>query len=159
MDLTLDSSLRPGDVVATTSGLVAYTGVRLGAGQTADFTPVASYPGLTADVRARLGEMKVAPVIAETVASDAPVADVGRDVLPVTVVPKAHRQERNARKPIDIGAFSGDAGCVTTRQSTEHHMQNRELDFAFSRARLVRSSTFRPALRCFNGRARRRPCM
>jgi hypothetical protein len=67
---------------------VAYTGVRLGAGQTADFTPVASYPGLTADVRARLGEMKVAPVIAETVASDAPLADVSRDVLPVTVVPK-----------------------------------------------------------------------
>jgi hypothetical protein len=88
VDLTLDSSLRAGDVIATTSGLVAYTGVRLGASQTADFTPVASYPGLTADVRARLGEMKVAPVIAETVANDAPLADAGRDVLPVTVVPK-----------------------------------------------------------------------
>jgi hypothetical protein len=87
VDLALDSSLRAGDVVATTSGLVAYTGVRLGAGQTADFTPVASFPGLTADVRAKLGEMKVAPVIAETVANDAPLAD-GRDVLPVTVVPK-----------------------------------------------------------------------
>ena len=33
--------------------------------------------------------MKVAPVIAETVASDAPLADAGRDVLPVSVVPKA----------------------------------------------------------------------
>jgi hypothetical protein len=85
VDLTLDSSLRAGDVIATTSGLVAYTGVRLGTNQTADFTPVASYPGLTADVRARLGEMKVAPVIAETVANDAPLADVP----PVTVVPKA----------------------------------------------------------------------
>src|SRR5258708_11006864 len=85
VDLNLDSSLRPGDVIATTSGLVAYTGIRLGASQTADFTPVASYPGLTADVRARLGEMKVAPVIAETVASDAPLAD-SRDVLTVTVV-------------------------------------------------------------------------
>ena len=62
VDLTLDTSLRSGDVIATTDGLVAYTGVRLGASQTADFTPVASYPGLTADVRARLGEMKVAPV-------------------------------------------------------------------------------------------------
>ena len=61
VDLSLDTSLRPGDVVATTDGLVAYTGVRLGASQTAEFTPVASYPGLTADVRARLGEMKVAP--------------------------------------------------------------------------------------------------
>jgi hypothetical protein len=87
VDLTLDSSLRPGDVIATTSGLVAYTGIRLGANQTADFTPVASYPGLTADVRTRLGEMKVAPVIAETVTNDAPLAD-SRDVLPVTVVPK-----------------------------------------------------------------------
>jgi hypothetical protein len=92
VDLTLDGSLRAGDVVATTSGLVAYTGVRLGADQAADFTPVASYPGLTADVRARLGEMKVAPVTAETVASDAPLSDISRDVMPVTVVPKASPQ-------------------------------------------------------------------
>ena len=49
-------------MIATTDGLVAYTGVRLGTSQTAEFTPVASYPGLTAEVRARLGEMKVAPV-------------------------------------------------------------------------------------------------
>jgi hypothetical protein len=89
VDLTLDTSLRPGDVIATTSGLVAYTGIRAGADQTADFTPVASYPGLTADVRARLGGMKVAPVTAETVANDAPLTDVSRDVLPVSVVPKA----------------------------------------------------------------------
>jgi hypothetical protein len=100
VDLTLDSSLRPGDVVATTSGLVAYTGVRLGADQAADFTPVASYPGLTADVRARLGGMRVAPVTAETVASDAPLSDISRDVMPVTVVPKgtparAKRAEAN----------------------------------------------------------------
>jgi len=89
VDLNLDSSLRPGDVVATTSGLVAYTGIRLGADQSADFTPVASYPGLTADVRARLAAIKVAPVSAETVASSAPLADASRDVLPVSVVPKA----------------------------------------------------------------------
>ena len=43
VDLTLDTSLRSVDV-ATTDGLVAYTGVRLGADQTAEFTPVASYP-------------------------------------------------------------------------------------------------------------------
>ena len=48
VDLTLDTSLRPGDVIATTDGLVAYSGVRVGNGQTAEFTPVASYPGLTA---------------------------------------------------------------------------------------------------------------
>lgn len=85
VDLTLDTSLRPGDVVATTSGLVAYSGVRAGSGQTAEFTPVASYPGLTADVRARLGEMKVAPVSAEMISNDAPLPEVA---LPVTSVPK-----------------------------------------------------------------------
>jgi hypothetical protein len=87
VDLTLDASLRAGDIVATTNGLVAYSGIRLGASQAAEFTPVASYPGLTAEVRARLGEMKVAPVTAETVANDAPLSD--RDMTPTTVVPKS----------------------------------------------------------------------
>ena len=97
IDLTLDGSLRPGDVVATTSGLVAYTGVKLGNSQTAEFAPVASYPGLTADVRARLGEMKVAPAGAEMIA-DNPLPEV-RDVappvstVPKTVAPKAKRAE------------------------------------------------------------------
>ncbi len=89
VDLSLDTSLRPGDVVATTNGLVAYSGAQAGAAQSAEFTPIASYPGLTAAVRARLGEMKVAPVTAETVPRDAPLADAGRDMLPMTVVPKA----------------------------------------------------------------------
>ena len=88
VDLALDTSLRSGDVVATTDGLVAYTGVRLGAGQTAEFTPVASYPGLTADVRARLGEMKVAPVSAEMV-GETVMPEASREVaLPANVVPK-----------------------------------------------------------------------
>ena len=89
VDLTLDPSLRSGDVIATTNGLVAYSGVKVGEGQTAEFTPVASYPGLTADVRARLGEMKVAPVRAEMIAGDAPMPETSRSVtLPVTTVPK-----------------------------------------------------------------------
>jgi hypothetical protein len=89
IDLTLDGSLRPGDVVATTSGLVAYTGIKLGNSQTAEFTPIASYPGLTADVRARLGEMKVAPVSAEMIA-DGPPPEV-RDVAPpVSTVSKTN---------------------------------------------------------------------
>jgi hypothetical protein len=88
VDLTLDTSLRPGDVIATTSGLVAYSGVRVGVNQTAEFTPVASYPGLTADVRTRLGEIKVAPVAAEMV-SDAPLPEASRDVeLPTGSVRK-----------------------------------------------------------------------
>jgi hypothetical protein len=86
VDLTLDTSLRAGDVIATTNGLVAYSGIKLGINQTAEFTPVASYPGLTAEVRARLGEMKVAPVSAETVANDAPLPEA---VLPAASVQKA----------------------------------------------------------------------
>jgi hypothetical protein len=73
VDLTMDSSLRPGDVIATTDGLVAYSGVRVGNEQTAEFTPISSYPGLTAEVRARLGEMRVAPVRDDVAAIDAPV--------------------------------------------------------------------------------------
>jgi hypothetical protein len=90
VDLTLDTSLRPGDVIATTTGLVAYSGVKVGVNQTAEFTPVASYPGLTADVRARLGEIKVAPVAAETIANEMPLPEASRDsALPVTSVPKS----------------------------------------------------------------------
>jgi uncharacterized protein DUF2865 len=90
VDLTLDSSLRQGDVIATTSGLVAYSGARGGGGQAAEFIPVASYPGLTADVRARLGEIKVAPVNAEMIADDTPPPEVSRDaVLPAAPMPKA----------------------------------------------------------------------
>jgi Protein of unknown function (DUF2865) len=102
VDLTLDSSLRPGDVVATTNGLVAYSGSRANSGQSSsgqgssgqnsDFIPVASYPGLTADTRARLGEMKVAPVSAEMIASDAPLTDVTSSVTPATTTPKRNKR-------------------------------------------------------------------
>src|SRR6202049_2112706 len=78
IDLTLDTSLRRGDVSATTNGLVAYSSAKAGSGQTAEFTPVASYPGLTAEVRARLGEMKVAPVAAEMFAREAPLPEATR---------------------------------------------------------------------------------
>ncbi len=90
VDLTLDTSLRPGDVIATTDGLVAFSGVKAGDGQTAEFTPVASYPGLTPDVRARLGGMKVAPVRADMIANEAQSPELNRDVvMPVTTVPKS----------------------------------------------------------------------
>lgn len=97
VDLTLDSSLKAGDVIATSDGLVAYTSVRLGMEQTAEFTPVASYPGLTAQVRARLGELRVAPVRAETVAADAPATEIVRETLPdVTSVPKTPKSAKRA---------------------------------------------------------------
>jgi hypothetical protein len=90
VDLTLDTSLRAGDIIATTNGLVAYSGVKVGINQTAEFTPVASYPGLTSDVRARLGEMRVAPVAAEMVGDEAPMAETSRDVVaPMNSVPKS----------------------------------------------------------------------
>ena len=100
VDLTLDTSLRSGDVIATSDGLVAYTGVRLGANQTPDFTPVASYPGLTAEVRARLGEIKVAPVNAE-MAGESVMPEASREMAPPvstatkTIAPKATRAEAN----------------------------------------------------------------
>jgi hypothetical protein len=84
VDLTMDTSLRPGDVIATTNGLVAFSGVRVGNDQTAEFTPVSSYPGLTAEVRARLGDMKVAPVSAEVAGSDVPASLVHPTVDPTT---------------------------------------------------------------------------
>jgi len=93
IDLALDTSLRPGDVVATTNGLVAYSG---NSGQGQDFTPIASYPGLTGQVRAKLGEMKVAPVHADMIASDVPPSDVTSNVTPITVAPKPSTRNKRA---------------------------------------------------------------
>jgi len=65
IDVSLDTPLRPGDIVATANGLVAYSGGRVALGEPADFTPVADYAGLTAGVRAKLSEMKISPVSAD----------------------------------------------------------------------------------------------
>jgi hypothetical protein len=81
VDLALDNSLRAGDVVATTEGLVAYSGARAD-GAAGDFTPIASYPGLTAAVRARLGEMKVAPVTADIAGDATTTATISATPLP-----------------------------------------------------------------------------
>lgn len=97
IDISLDGSLRPGDVLATTSGLVAYSGIRLGNDQTAEFTPVSSYPGLTAEVRARLGEIKVAPVNAEVIA-DAPAPQLRDDPPAVGSVPKTTTPAAKAKR-------------------------------------------------------------
>ncbi len=72
IDVSLDTTLRPGDVVATSTGLVAYSGTRPGNAEAADFTPVSDYSGLTGSIRAKLTEMKVAPVKAE-IADDRPL--------------------------------------------------------------------------------------
>jgi Protein of unknown function (DUF2865) len=102
VDLTLDTLLRPGDVIATTDGLVAYSGVRVGTGQTAEFTPVASYPGLTAEVRARLGEMKVAPIAAEIAAGDPALPEASPvPTLPATLMPIAASSPRAKRAEVN----------------------------------------------------------
>ena len=85
VDLTLDASLRAGDLIATTDGLVAYSGIKVGNNQSPEFIPVASYPGLTAEVRARLGEMKVAPVAADAIGNEGPNSDTA---APITPAPK-----------------------------------------------------------------------
>jgi hypothetical protein len=88
VDLALDDSLRPGDVLATYDGLVAYSGMRVGNDQTPGFTPVASFPGLTPQVRARLNDMKVAPARADIAAT----SEVTPTPLPAaTVAPKPAR--------------------------------------------------------------------
>ena len=72
-----DPTLRPGDIVATNTGLVAYNGTGGGRKRTADFTPVQSYSGISGDMRRKLSETKVeraAPVEPAT-ASIAPPAD------------------------------------------------------------------------------------
>ena len=97
VDLTLDASLRGGDVIATTDGLVAYSGIKVGNNQSPEFIPVASYPGLTAEVRARLGGMKVAPVTAEAIDSEPPRLDTSRAVIaPLTRMPASPRDKRAA---------------------------------------------------------------
>jgi hypothetical protein len=53
-----DPTLRPGDIVATGEGLMAYTGAK---NRGAEFTPVQNYPGLPADTRQKLSEVKVEP--------------------------------------------------------------------------------------------------
>ena len=61
VDITSDPTLRPGDIVATTEGMKAFTGGRRPGREMADFTPIQSYPGIGADIRQKLGTTTVAP--------------------------------------------------------------------------------------------------
>jgi Protein of unknown function (DUF2865) len=59
-----DPTLRPGDIVATNAGLMAYNGTTGSARkQAASYTPVASYSGLSGDLRRKLTETKIAPAL------------------------------------------------------------------------------------------------
>jgi hypothetical protein len=52
-----DPTLRPGDIVATNAGLMAYDGGPNGS----TFTPISTYAGLSADLRRQLTETKIEP--------------------------------------------------------------------------------------------------
>lgn len=92
VDIALDDSLRPGDVLATQDGLVAYSGIRAGNDHAPSFTPVASFPGLTPQVRARLNDVQVAPARAEMAAHNAVTSEVIQPPLPAaTIAPKPAR--------------------------------------------------------------------
>lgn len=60
LDVNNDPTLRPGDVVATKTGLVAFTGTK---NNVADFTPIDSYRGLPKTSRDKLAEMKIMPPV------------------------------------------------------------------------------------------------
>jgi hypothetical protein len=53
-----DTTLHPGDIVATNSGLMAYNS----SGKGANFTPIQTYSALPPDLRRTLAETKVTPV-------------------------------------------------------------------------------------------------
>jgi hypothetical protein len=97
IDLALDNSLRAGDVIATTDGLVAYSGSKDASGQAAEFTPVASYPGLTSEVRARLNAMRVAPTSADLITGDAQASDTSPTVVPAATSAPKSRPSRDKR--------------------------------------------------------------
>jgi len=54
MDVNTDPTLRPGDVVATKSGLVAFTGMK-------NFTPIDSYRGVPKSTRDKLSDVRIMP--------------------------------------------------------------------------------------------------
>jgi Protein of unknown function (DUF2865) len=87
IDVSLDTTLRPGDIVATATGLVAFSGTRAGNAEAADFTPVSDYAGLTGSIRDKLTSMKVAPVKAD-VADDRPLLPPPITRPPTTVAAK-----------------------------------------------------------------------
>jgi uncharacterized protein DUF2865 len=61
MKASEDPTLRPGDVVATADGFVAYSGSRK---RVADFTPINSASGVSAESKRQLAQTRIAPAVA-----------------------------------------------------------------------------------------------
>ena len=81
VDVNSDPTLRPGDVVATKTGLVAFTGMK---NKVADFTPIDSYRNLSKGARDKLSEMKIMPPNPGAL-----------KVTPVTLAPTARARDDN----------------------------------------------------------------
>jgi hypothetical protein len=71
-----DPTLRPGDIVATEQGFVAYSGGR----RNGAFTPIDSYGGLSRELRHRLSDAKITPRHATPVPDESTGATTGRRV-------------------------------------------------------------------------------
>jgi hypothetical protein len=76
MDVNADPTLRPGDVVATKTGLVAFTGAN---NKVANFTPIDAYRGMSQNARDKLSDVKIMPLTPGhdelTTATVTPVSD------------------------------------------------------------------------------------
>jgi len=81
-----DPTLRPGDIVATNAGLMAYDGGPNGS----TFTPISIYAGLSADLRRQLTETKIEPA-----AADGPAPPVRQAQAP------PNRSTRTKRAQVD----------------------------------------------------------
>jgi uncharacterized protein DUF2865 len=93
-----DATLRAGDIVATNTGLMAYNGNGAPGPdkkQAANFTPISSYSGLSADLRRRLTETKIAP------ATDTPAKPVAASPAPPADTTASTRNTRNKRVQAD----------------------------------------------------------
>jgi hypothetical protein len=77
IDPASDPTLRPGDIVATKTGLVAFTGSR---NKVADFTPIADYAHLSKSARAQLANTRVMPTASSTPLSP----DVTSSITPIS---------------------------------------------------------------------------
>lgn len=75
MDVAADPTLRQGDIVATKTGLVAFTGTK---NNVAAFTPIDEYRGLSKNARDKISEIKIMPPT--PVAADIPTATISRNV-------------------------------------------------------------------------------
>ena len=58
VDVTTDPTLRPGDIVATKTGMVAFTGMK---NKVAEFAPINDYRGVPKSTRDKLAGVKIMP--------------------------------------------------------------------------------------------------